>query len=175
MNMPLNIDFLQILLHMLNFVILAGGLSFLLYKPVNQFLEQRKAYFAQLEKKNKEALANNEKIRAEYEEKLREADVEIAEHKKNAEKEWAETSARYIEESKVKAAAIILAAEKEAEERKDHILESAQTEIGELVLEAAQKLLSDTVTPERNSVLYDEFIRVAGEKVAEVRSKNDRK
>ena len=55
MDMPLNIDFLQIFLHMLNFVILAGGLSFLLYKPVNKFLEQRKAYFAQLEKKNKES------------------------------------------------------------------------------------------------------------------------
>ena len=32
--MPLNIDFLQVLLHMLNFVILAGGLSLLLYKPI---------------------------------------------------------------------------------------------------------------------------------------------
>lgn len=173
--MPLNIDFLQILLHMLNFVILAGGLSFLLYKPVNQFLEQRKAYFAEMEKRNKEALVENNRLRTEYEEKLRAADVEIAERKKNVEKEWAETSARYIDESKVKAANIILVAEKEAEERKEHILESAQTEIGELVIEATQKLLSDTVTPERNSVLYDEFIRIAGDKVAEVRSKHDRK
>lgn len=173
--MPLNIDFLQILLHMLNFVILAGGLFILLYKPVNQFLEQRKNYFADLEKRNKESLEENKKIQMEYEKKLQEADAEIAERKKIAEKEWAETSARYIEEAKVKATAIILAAEKEAEERKDHILESAQTEIGELVLEAAQKLLSDTVTAQRDSKLYDEFIRVAGETIAEVRSKNDRK
>ena len=42
--MPLNIDFLQILLHLLNFVILAGGLTFLLYKPVVKFLESRRAY-----------------------------------------------------------------------------------------------------------------------------------
>lgn len=175
MNMPLNIDFLQIFLHMLNFVILAGGLSFLVYKPVCKFLEERRVYFEEMERKNKEALAENEKIRSEYEEKLRAADAEIAERKKNVEKEWAETSARYIEESKVKATAIIVAAEKEAEERKEHILESAQTEIGELVIEATQKLLSDTVTPERNSALYDEFIRVAGKKVTEVRSKHDRK
>lgn len=175
MNMPLNIDFLQILLHMLNFVILAGGLSFLVYKPVCKFLEERRVYFEELEKRNKEALAENERIRAEYEEKLRTANIEIAERKKSVEKEWAETSARYIEESKNKAAAIIMAAEREAEERKEHILESAQTEIGELVIEATQKLLSDTVTPECNSALYDEFIRVAGEKVTEVRSKNDRK
>ena len=32
MNIPLNIDWQQILLHVLNFVILFGGLYFLLYK-----------------------------------------------------------------------------------------------------------------------------------------------
>ena len=47
MNIPLNIDFLQILLHLFNFVLLAGGLTFLLYKPVNNFLEKRKEHFAE--------------------------------------------------------------------------------------------------------------------------------
>ena len=46
--MPLNIDFLQVLLHMLNFVILAGGLTFLLFKPINKFLENRKAHLKSL-------------------------------------------------------------------------------------------------------------------------------
>ena len=42
MNLPLNIDFQQILLHLLNFVILAGGLYLLLYKPVNKFIKKRR-------------------------------------------------------------------------------------------------------------------------------------
>ena len=173
--MPLNIDFLQILLHMLNFVILAGGLTFLLFKPVNRFLEQRHEQFAEAEKKNKEDAEENERLRAEYEKKLRAADAEIFERKKTAEKEWADISARYIKEAKEKADAIILTAEQEAEDRKEHILESAQTEIGELVISATQKLLSDTVTPERNSALYDEFIRLAEDTVAEKMSGNDKK
>ena len=173
--MPLNIDFLQILLHMLNFVILAGGLSLLLYKPVNRFLEQRSEHFATLEKKNRELAVENERLRAEYEQKLQDADMEIAERKKKAEKEWADISAQYIREAKEKAAAIIRAAEEEAEERREHILESAQTELGELVVAATQKLLSDTVTPERNSALYDEFIRLAEGTVAEERTKHDEK
>ena len=37
--MPLNIDFVQILLHLLNFVILAGGLTLLLFNPVKKFIE----------------------------------------------------------------------------------------------------------------------------------------
>ena len=159
--MPLNIDFLQILLHMLNFVILAGGLTFLLFKPVNRFLDERSAQFAEAEKKNREAAEENEKLRASYEEKLRDAEAEIAERRKSAEKESADISAQYLKEAREKASLIIRAAENEAEERKEHILEAAQAEIGELVVSATHKLLSSTVTPERDSALYDEFIRLA--------------
>lgn len=159
--MPLNIDFLQILLHMLNFVILAGGLTFLLFKPVNKFLDQRREQFASAEEKNRESAEENERLRSSYEEKLRCAEAEIAERKKSAEKECADISARYLKEAKEKAAAIISTAEHEAEERKEHILESAQTEIGELVVSAAQRLLNDTSSAQRDSALYDEFLRLA--------------
>ena len=159
--MPLNIDFLQILLHMLNFVILAGGLTFLLFKPVNKFLDARSAQFAEAEKKNREDAEENEKLRASYEEKLREADAEIAERKKSAEKESADISAVYIKEAREKAARIIRKAENDAEARKAHILQSAQAEIGELVVTATEKLLSSTASPEKDSALYDEFIRLA--------------
>lgn len=170
--MPLNIDFFQILLHMLNFVILAGGLSFLLFKPVSRFLEQRREQFAEEERKNSEAAKENSRLRTEYEQRLNKADTEITERRKAAEKECAEISAKYISEAKEKASAIIAAAECEAESRKEHILESAQTEIGELVVTATQKLLSDTVTAERNSALYDEFIRLAEATVEEKRTKH---
>lgn len=171
MNIPLNIDFLQILLHLLNFVILAGGLTFLLYRPIMNFLEKRQAYFAELEKENKESIEENQKLKTEYEEKLISISEELANQKRSAEKEIAETSARILTEAREKAATIIRTAEDDAEDRKEHILESAQTEIGELVVAATQKLLSDTVTPERNSALYDEFIRLAEDTVAKERAK----
>ena len=138
-------------------------------------MEQRREQFAEAEKKNRESAEENERIRAEYERRIQDADTEISERRKAAEKEWADISAQYIKEAKEKASAIITAAEQEAEDRKEHILESAQTEIGELVVAATQKLLSDTVTSERNSALYDEFIRLAEDTVAEKRSKHDKK
>ncbi len=166
MNIPLNIDFLQVLLHLLNFVILAGGLTFLLYKPVARFLEERREQFAKAEEENRRAEEENQRLRAEYEQKLEEAEAEIQERQKVAEKEWADVAAQQIDAAREKAAAILREAEEEAEERKEHILESAQTEISELVVTAAQKLLGDTVTPERNRALYDEFVRLAGDKKA---------
>ena len=77
---------------------------------------------------------------------------------KSAQREAADAAGRYIAEAKEKADAVIRSAEDEAESRKKHILESAQTEIGELVLSAAQKLLADTADPETDSALYDRFI-----------------
>ena len=167
--MPLNIDFTQVLLHMLNFVILAGALGFLLFKPITKFMADSQKHFEDLAKENEEAAKANADMKAEYEQKLEEAKAEIADMHRNAEKEAAETAKEYIDSAHQKANAIIAAAETEAEKRKESILDSAQAEISELVLSATQKLLSDTVTPERNSALYDEFIRRTGKTVADER------
>lgn len=167
--MPLNIDFTQVLLHMLNFVILAGALGFLLFKPITKFMADRQKHFEDLAKENEEVAKTNADMKAEYEQKLEEAKAEIADMHRNAEKEAAETAKEYIDSAHQKANAIIAAAETEAEKRKESILDSAQAEISELVLSATQKLLSDTVTPERNSALYDEFIRRTDKTVADER------
>ena len=168
--MPLNIDFLQILLHALNFLILAGGLTLLLYKPISRFMEERRSYFEaaeqDIEKKTKEAQA----LKAEYEQKLRDSKEEINELRIASEKEATDAARLTIEKSRETAHEMILTAEKEAEERKEHILDLAQTEISELVVSAVEKLLSDTASPERDSALYDEFIRLAEKKIDDKRS-----
>ena len=169
--MPLNIDLVQILLHMLNFTILAGGLTYLLFKPVNKFLTERREHFERLEKESAEEKQNAEAMRAEYEARMAKATEEIDAMRAEAEREMARTSKEYIEEAKAKANTIVTLAEQEAETRKEHILDSAQTEISELVVAATQKLLSDTVTPESDSELYDEFIRLADGAISYKRAK----
>lgn len=51
--MPLNIDWQQILLHLLNFTILAFGLYFLLYRPVRAYMKKREDAYAEREEKTK--------------------------------------------------------------------------------------------------------------------------
>ncbi len=157
--MPLNIDFTQVLLHMLNFVILAGGLTLLLFRPVQKFMAERKKYFEDKEKELAEGLEQNKNLKAEYEKKLSSVDAEIEEMRMNAKNETAASAKEYLNSAQEKASAIISEAEAEAEDRKVHILDSAQTEIGELVVEAAQKLLEENATPDRTHELYDEFIK----------------
>ncbi len=159
--MPLNIDFVQILLHMLNFVILAGGLTLILFKPVSKFMEDRKRRFEEQALKNEKQAQENEVLKEEYEEKLSRADEEINALKAAAEKEAADVAKAYLDHAKEQADKIVRSAESDAETRKKQILESAQTEISELVIAAAQKLVSGTESEERTHALYDEFLEKA--------------
>ena len=45
MNIPLNIDWQQILLHFFNFSILVGGLYLLLFKPMKDFMAKREQHY----------------------------------------------------------------------------------------------------------------------------------
>ncbi|MFR3310210.1 MAG: ATP synthase F0 subunit B [Christensenellales bacterium] len=81
MNIPLNINFQQILLHLLNFVILAGGLYFLLYGPVKKFMDGRQKHYSDLKAQTEDELAKAKALEREYRERLSAADAEIAESK----------------------------------------------------------------------------------------------
>ena len=155
----MNIDFVQVLLHILNFVILAGGLTLLLYHPIKKFLEKRKTYYEELETRSAQIQQENAQLKAEFEQKQEEFEKEMLAMRVKAEQEAADVAKSYIDAAKAEAQAIISKAEKEAEKRKEHILDSAQTEIGELVIGAAQKLLEDTATPEKTQALYDAFLK----------------
>ncbi len=168
--MPLNIDILQILLHMLNFVLLFGGLTFLLFKPVCAFLDKRQAHFDKLAEENREQAESNAKTKAELEEKMAAADAEIAAMRADAEKSMVDISKSYINDARERAAAIVSAAEAEAEKHKEQIMDSLQTEIGELVVSATQKILNDAESTNRDGALYDEFIRLADETVKNKRA-----
>ncbi len=163
----LGIDIVQILLHMLNFVILAGGLILLLYKPVTKFLDDRRAHFEALEAQSAAAKEESDRLQEAYATRIHDAETEIAALKQKAERDGAAIAKSYIDAAKEKSAAIVSAAEQAAEMRRAQILDSAQTEIGELVLEATQKLLSGTADPARTGALYDEFLRRAEAEKAE--------
>ena len=60
MNIPLNIDWQQILLHLFNFTILFGVLYFLLYSPVKNFMQNRQRYFEDLDEQSKSDLKDAE-------------------------------------------------------------------------------------------------------------------
>ena len=134
--MPLNINLQQILLHALNFVILFGALYFLLYKPVRDFMDSRKAHYEKMDADAKAALAQAEKTKEDFAAQLKGADEEIARRQREAN----DALQHAVDERRAQA-------------------EQQAGEIAELMSAAAEKLVLSST-----SDAYDKFLDTAEER-----------
>ena len=141
MSVPLNIDWQQILLHLFNFVILAGGLYFLLYKPVKKFMDNRTAYYQTLDANAEEKVANAKKLEEMYQNRLNDAETEIRDKKTRAVKEAEEEANAVLADAKKKKEQMLLDAREAAQHEKIRIIREAKEDIAELASAATAKLL----------------------------------
>ena len=161
MTIPLNIDWQQILLHVFNFIILASGLSLLLFKPVRKFMRQREekyktsaeehakrtAEIAELEKQKQQQLEN---VESEMEAKRREL---LARSEKESKK--------IVQDAEERARTIVADGQKRAEQERAAYMAQAGDEIARIVVASAEKLLVVGSTPENDSALYDSYLKTA--------------
>ena len=152
MNIPLNIDWQQILLHVLNFVILFGGLYFLLYKPVKNFMAKREAHYAEMAQKAQSELDSAEKIKADYQEQLKSVEGEISAKRTEAQKELDRSVQQQLSDAHAQADKIVADAQKDAARVHDKMIADAQKELTELAMEATKKLVYKDGDP------YDAFL-----------------
>ena len=139
--MPLNIDWQQILLHLLNFVILAGGLYLLLYKPVKDFMAKREAGYARREAEIEKANADAAALKAEYEAKLRQAEEDIQRERVKHQEALEEEKQAQLAHAREQARGIIATASKTAELRSNKIIEDAKEEIRAMAEDMVEKLV----------------------------------
>lgn len=154
MNLPLNIDWQQILLHLFNFVILFAVLYFLLYKPVKEFMEKRMEYYKKLDEDTKSNLELSEQTKSEYLNKLAMVDNEIAEKKQKAHKEIEESSVAKIKQAEKEAEKIVEEAQQAMEQERAKMLKEAQREISDMVVAATEKIVLQSGTTES----FDQFL-----------------
>lgn len=141
MGIPLNVDWQQILLHLFNFVILAGGLWLLLYKPVKNFMAKREAYYKDMDKAANDRFASAEEEQSKYSGLIEKAQDEAAELKKKAMAD-AETAAKaHIAEAEQEKQRILADARRAAQAEKNKVLQEANAQIEEMVSAAVDKLL----------------------------------
>ena len=138
--MPLNIDWQQILLHWMNLVILAGGLYFLLYRPVKKFIAKREEHYKQLEEQANGKIAEAEQYKAQYGEKLAAADEEIHQARAKAQLAVEQSTQEQIAQARVQAEQIVARARAQADRVKERAIHDSQDEIRRLAEKAAGRL-----------------------------------
>ncbi|MBR3042477.1 MAG: ATP synthase F0 subunit B [Eubacterium sp.] len=152
--MPLGIDFTQIFLHMFNVVLLFGGLYIILYAPVKKIMQDRENHYKEMDESAKNKLAEAEQKNAEYEEKLKNVEVEISQQKKKASLDIANMRSNAEAEARDAAGKILEDAKRDAENQRKAIVASAKKDITEMVEEATRKVVLASNTSEA----YDMFL-----------------
>ena len=157
MNIPLNIDWQQILLHLFNFAVLTAGLYVLLYKPVRDFMDKRTSYYKQMDDEAEEKLNNAAQLEASYKEQLARADAQISQHKAKAALDAERSAEEQVKSAKKQAEKIIVNAQISAKKEREKILAQAQQDIAELAAAAAEKLVLESLDD-----ACDQFLSAAG-------------
>ena len=140
MNIPLNIDWQQILLHLFNFVLLAGGLYLLLYRPVKDFMKKREDHYAQMAQEAEKDRQEARQMVQGYKEKLADIDQEIAGRKQAAQKELDQLREQEVAQAKKQAEGILAQAHAATQQEHDAMLAKASQELTGLVVNAAERI-----------------------------------
>lgn len=154
--MPLNIDWQQILLHWMNLAILTGGLYFILYKPVKQFMSKREEYYRELDRRAEEKLSQANQAHETYQAKLEQADEEIRQARAQAQLAAQQSVKEQLAQAKDQAQHIVALARVEAEHSRDQMMKQSKRELKELAAKAAKKLAAH---PDADP--FDQFLNLA--------------
>ena len=140
MNIPLNIDWQQILLHFFNFSILVGGLYLLLFKPVKRFMEKREKHYADMEAAAVAREKDTEALKA----AMAQREADFAQQQRDA--------------AKAQADKILSDAKDAAESERQKIVAEANREAVAIAEDAMEKLMAA-----QTAQAYDAFVNAAKE------------
>lgn len=166
MSIPLNIDWQQILLHLFNFAILAGGLYLLLYRPVKNFMEQRQNHYESMHQQAQQDREQAEKLKAEYEDKMSQVEAAITQRKTEAEQELSQLRSQRVAEAKQEAEAILAKARESAKREQEELVSSVSKELVDMAVTAAEKIaLGADGDP------YEQFLNLAERRTSHEQSR----
>ncbi|MDD7401804.1 MAG: ATP synthase F0 subunit B [Eubacteriales bacterium] len=154
--MPLNINWLQILLHLLNFLILFLVLYLAVYEPVVKFMQKRRDKYQAMEDQAAELKAKQASLEADYAQERDQIQAKLAEEKSQARKDLEEAKALAQQEAEDEAQKILAQARKDAQMDRDKLMHTAQHELRDLVVKSRKAMAS------RDMDSYEQFLATVG-------------
>ena len=129
------------------------------YQPMNDFLAKRQASIAsEIEEAEKERV-EAERLKSDYEQKLRDAKEEGAEIIERSRDRGRELEKSASEEAQTRATAMIEKAKADIEREKAKARQDVQNETSDLAVMIAEKLLNDTIDEKHNDELINGLIQ----------------
>ena len=158
----MDIQPVDIVIHIINIVVLYVILRVILYKPINNFLQNRKVQIeADLEAAQK-AKEEAEQLKLSYEDKLDKADAEAKKLVSAGNEEASKTASVIIKSAENQAEELIVAAKNKAETQRKETIIAMEGQITDLAVELAQQIIQREVSEEDNKKVIESFFDQAG-------------
>lgn len=158
----MELDPLQIGLHIFNVLVLFVVLRLLVYKPILKFMKNRENTFAnkvdELDEREKQLIQQKE----EYEQMMAGAHNEAAAIITKSNEMARDHAREIVDNAKEHARGLVLRAKREIEAEKVQIRQDMKTEIAEMSIQIAEKVLEREISLEDNHKIIDEFFERVG-------------
>jgi len=158
----LELDPWQIGLHVLNVLILFVVLRLLVYKPILKFMKNRENTFAnkvdEMDERDKQLIQQKE----EYEQMMAGAHNEAAAIITKSNEMARDHAREIVDNAKEHARGLVLRAKREIEAEKVQVRQDMKTEIAEMSVQIAEKVLAREISLEDNRKIIDEFFERVG-------------
>ena len=154
----LKFEFWSIFEAVANIIILFVLLKIFLFKPINKMKNARTQSIQKDIDDAAKAKQEAEELRQQYEESISEAKEEANRIIMKAHDDAETERARIIQNSHEEADEIVNAASETIENERRRVLQQAQSQIADLAIEAASKIVGANLDDEKNRRLVDEFL-----------------
>lgn len=158
-----SIDFWTMIFTWCNLLILYLFLKKLLFVPVKNMIDSREKEISGIYKDAKDAKAQAEMLRSDYEKKLTETKQEANEIIKAATQKAQARSTEIVEEAQAKAAGILQKADAEIEREKKNAINSLKNEVSGIAVSIASKVIEKDINEKDHEALIEKFIDTVGD------------
>ncbi len=157
----MNIQPMDIVIHVLNILVLYVLLRFLLYKPVRAFMDGRTAAIQASLDSAKKTGDEADQLKANFDERIRQADEEAQRRLLEGTQKASEAAASIVTLAQQQATEIVDKAREKAENERKQMVQSLEPQITEMAIGLASEVLKREVKSDDNQKLIDSFFNKA--------------
>lgn len=158
----MEINLVDIFIHIANIVILYVLLRLILYKPVKKFMSERTERIQNQMAEADEAKRVVTKEKELYDKKISQLDASSVDLIKDAEKKAKEKAQIIIAEAEEQAELILINARRQAQVEAKKTMESMQDQIADAAVEIAGRILNREISVQDNYALVAEYFEQVG-------------
>ena len=154
----LDIDIWNFIWAAINLVLLLILMKIFLFKPIRKMMDERTRMVQEELDSAKKSREEAEELKAQYQEDLDSAKDEAQKIIEKANSDAELERSAIIKRSHEEAERIVADAGKDIEKERRRVMAQAQTQIADLAIEAASRIIGENVDDEKNRRLVDKFL-----------------